>query len=211
MAIVRSLAIGKARNSAGNLTFQEYDGRTIAREKPVRVANPRTPAQMAQRAKLTNLVNAWRNQFVALKKFFTVTGPHQSEFNAFTRLNMPYAEVPFVDDLGSIDKIPAGVYLASGNYPEHFLTVTTPDDIVNVAVANIALRELIEEGDIIAVIDPLNVSGNIVVTEFELNEANAELLRNGDPVATAITAPAVYNVVWYSPMRRMGTTARMGA
>ena len=209
MAIVRSIALGKARNSAGNLTFQVYGGQTIAREKPVSVKNPRTPAQMAQRARMTNLVNAWRNQFVTLKKFFTSHGPRLSEFNSFTRLNMPYAETPFVDENGAVVAIPAGVWLASGQYPEHFLAVTVADDDINVQVANIALREEIMAGDIIAVIDPLNASGNITVTELELDESDAELLRGGGVLDTEIPEPDSFSVVWYSPSRRMGTSARM--
>jgi len=73
MAIVKSTAIGEAKNSLGQITFQDRQGAPpLARQKPIHVANPRTEAQMTQREKLANLVAAWRAFFFQTRPYWTV-------------------------------------------------------------------------------------------------------------------------------------------
>lgn len=209
MAVVRSIALGKARNSAGNLTFQVYGGQTIAREKPASVKNPRTPAQLAQRSKMTNLVEAWRNQFVTLKNFFTAKAARLSEYNLFTRLNMPYAETPLVNESGALQELPTGVYLASGKYPEHFIAANLVDANVEVEVTNIALLDELMEGDVIAIIEYPDANGNIGVSETVLTENDVDDLKAGSTIEIPYTGESDFKVIWYSPSRRVNTSARV--
>lgn len=208
MAIIRSTVMGKSRKSIGNVTTQVYGGRTIAREKPASVKNPRTMGQVAQRTKMANIVAAWRNQFVALKKFFTSGLAYQSAYNVFCQLNIHYGEDPIVNDAGAVIHVPEGLYLSSGTFPQHFITVTEAEGNVNISVNNAGMRDVIAEGDLFAVVEPMNASGNVSVTEYTLTASDATLIKGGGTLDTQIAAPAEFVVIWYSPSRGMSSTAR---
>ena len=208
MAIIRSIVMGKSRKSIGNVTTQEYGGRTIAREKPASVKNPRTVGQVAQRTKMTNIVAAWRNQFVALKKFFTSGLAYQSAYNVWCSLNVHYGEQPIVNDAGNVVLVPDGLYLSSGQFPQHFITITEVESNVNVSINNAGMRDVIAEGDLFAVVEPKDAKGNVSVTEYTLTASDATSIKEGGTLDTGIAAPAEFVVIWYSPSRGMSSTAR---
>lgn len=208
MAIIRSTVMGKSRKSIGNVTTQVYGGRTIAREKPANVKNPRTQGQVAQRTKMANIVAAWRNQFVTLKKYFTTGLAYQSAYNVWCSLNVHYGEQPLINDAGAVVLVPEGLYLSSGQFPQHFITITEEQSKVNVSINNAGMRDAIAEGDIFAVVEPKDTDGNVSVTEYTLTSSDADDIKEGGTVDTGITAPEEFVVIWYSPSRRMSSTAR---
>jgi hypothetical protein len=55
MAIPSNTLIGKTKGSVGNVTFTTWKGRNVIKEKSNSPANPRTPAQVAQRAKFSKI------------------------------------------------------------------------------------------------------------------------------------------------------------
>jgi len=76
MAIVSNTLIGKSRGSVGNATFTVWKGRNVLKEKSTNPANPRTPAQLLQRAKFSRMV-----AYVALLVQFLVDFWGQISFN----------------------------------------------------------------------------------------------------------------------------------
>lgn len=88
MAIVKSLAIGKAKGSAGNLTFTYLGGDTIAKGKVAFPKVPRTYRQMVRRAQWGNIVNFWQATSNALHPSFQGAGGRVSDFNLFMARNL---------------------------------------------------------------------------------------------------------------------------
>jgi len=212
MAIINSVFTGKSRKSIGNVTTQSYGGRVIAREKPVNVRNPKTLSQQAQRGKMANIVSAWRNQFVALKKFFRTGAAYQSAYNVFVALNIGFASEPIVNEFGQISNLPIGIYLASGQYPEHFLTKSKLEEKIGVTITNEELASKIKAGDILAIISV--VDGQIPLTEHVITETEASNLQSSVANQTAAVIEEDYpedtfKIVWFSPTLGQCSTARV--
>lgn len=139
MAIVNSLAIGKSKKSAGNLTYATVKGRTIAKQKVVEVHNPNTPAQQAQRTAMATIVLFWQVWASAFKSYFTKLKPLFSAFNQFVHMNKEIMHTPGLitpdDKIGAI----AGMYVSSGYYGEGSIALSGGPrsiDFLNVALAN---------------------------------------------------------------------------
>lgn len=145
MAIIRSLAVGKARKSAGNLTYTTIDGRTIVREKPVFVRNPRTEGQVAQRSKMAKTVALWRWMGQSVKPFFTVRGRHLSEYNEFVKKNIGIA-----DQFGDIQQsgmvMPSvGTWVASGEFPTGAISFRISDEEASAGYYTIHSQALLDK------------------------------------------------------------------
>lgn len=202
MAIIRSLAVGKARKSAGNLTYQTVQGRTIAREKPAFVANPNTPLQQAQRGKMRKLVAAWRAWFSLMKPYFTVIDGYGSAYNQFVKMNMPWAEDFRTDQDAGIVGYADNAYFSNGKYPTRALDATGG----SVTVADIQLQAEAEAGDRLILIEHGSLTSNPTIQEYVLTEADIENIREGLPVDTGLTPTAPIGWIFYSSARRTSST-----
>lgn len=202
MAVIRSLAVGKARKSAGNLTYQTVKGRTIAREKPAFVANPNTPLQQEQRGKMRNLVAAWRAWFSLLKPYFTVIDGYGSAYNQFVKMNMPWAEDFSTDQGTGVVSFADNAYFSNGKYPQRALDATGG----SVSVADIQLREEAEAGDRLVLVEHGAGVSNPTIQEYVLTESDIENIRNGLPVATGLTPTSPIGWIFYSSARRTSST-----
>jgi hypothetical protein len=60
MAIVENPIIGRARGSVGNCVFTFLFGKNILKSKPISINDPKTPAQLAHRARYKKLVKLLR-------------------------------------------------------------------------------------------------------------------------------------------------------
>lgn len=145
MAIIRSLAVGKARKSAGNITYTTIDGRTIIREKPVFVRNPRTEGQVAQRTKLAKTVALWRWMGQSVKPYFTKRGKYLSEYNEFVKRNIGIA-----DEFGEIQQsgmvMPAAdTVVASGEFPTGAISFRINDEEMTTGYYTIHSQALIDK------------------------------------------------------------------
>lgn len=101
MAILNGGLLGTSRNKVGGIVSYRLRGQTVAREYVTNVANPRSAAQMVQRAKLINLVAAYRaNRFWMNAGAFESKKQTWSDYNAFvsanTLLNPVYMTRPMV-------------------------------------------------------------------------------------------------------------------
>lgn len=95
MAILSAGILGAARNKVGNVVTYKIKGQNVARVYVDKVSNPQSDAQMRQRAKLINLVAAYRaNLFWMRYGAFENKEQKWSDYNAFvssnTYLNPPY-------------------------------------------------------------------------------------------------------------------------
>jgi hypothetical protein len=211
MAIVNSIAIGEAKNSIGQITYQTVKGRTIARQKPIHVANPQTPPQVAQRNKMANLVAAWRSFFFQCRPYFTVIKGYGSAYNEFVSKNMQYAsDVVIVD--GKITSIPEGFYISSGKYGETAVSLNyTANDVLQITIDDLQLRAEMNPGDKLELIlfDPTGQNPN-QIREYELTESDIASLRSGDAMDLLTDVTGDYaGVVYYSSARGVSSTARL--
>lgn len=90
MAKIRSLAVGKASGSMGNLTYKTVRGATIASEKIVENKS-KSPAQVAQRAKFSVLAELFKQNQFAFKFDF----PRTNRGSAWNNLVKLMAEPMF--------------------------------------------------------------------------------------------------------------------
>lgn len=210
MAIIDSLAIGKARNSAGNLTFSTIEGRTIARAKPATVRNPNTPAQASQRDRLKTLVAAWRKSGIAFKRLWTVRKPYTSAYNEFVSQNMGAATAIKTWLLGPVKSKPAGMYFGKGKYPHTALRVRElMEGEAVVECFNQTLYNDLKVGDVIGYLqfDPVTfepVCQEHILTSDEIPQ-NMEDFNVGFPNCKADIAvnDCAY---FYSPSRNISST-----
>lgn len=88
MAFIKSLAIGKAKGSAQNLTYTTLGGETIVKGKVAFPKNPKTVAQMFRRVKWANIVNMWQAFTNRDKPSFQTKAARVSDFNMFVGKNI---------------------------------------------------------------------------------------------------------------------------
>lgn len=210
MAIIRSLAIGKARKSAGNLTFATIQGRTIAREKPAFVKNPKTMKQLAQRGKMAKCVAAYRSFGVLTRKYFTVLKKYNSQYNAFVSANIDIADnFEIVESSGDVTNV-VGCVVSNGNFKitQPFEMSTYGGSILQWAV-KLPSGEVAVEGDIIALIAWDEISKDYVYREITISGSYLEGINNGETIenetdfeGSALTSGAL---IYYSPSRNLSS------
>lgn len=187
MAIINSLAVGKARKSAGNLTFSVVKGRTIAREKPTVVANPRTPAQQAQRAKMKTLVAAYRVHGSRFKQLFTSLTGYGSAYNEFIKRNMGQS-IPFdVTQSGAVE-VCNGAVFGNGIFGPVAVTVLhETDGKFTFKVNDPALRNVVKVGDVLGVM--YITSGSTIMKNHELvlTDTHVASIKNGEEINTTFS------------------------
>lgn len=85
--IVNSIILGRAKGSAGNVTVSTQKGRTILKQKASIVSNPRSPAQLLQRAMISRAVFVWQLYGNMLKTGITSLVEYGSQYNTFVAIN----------------------------------------------------------------------------------------------------------------------------
>lgn len=83
MAIVQNPLIGRSKQKVGGTVFSTWKGINVLRAKPIEVANPKTPGQLLQRAKLRNTVLLYRNIPGMVQIGYRQQAVQMSEYNAF--------------------------------------------------------------------------------------------------------------------------------
>lgn len=207
MAIVRSLAIGKAVNSAGPITYQTVKGRTIAREKPVHVANPDTPKQQAQRNRMRNIVEAWRMFYFALAPYFTTIQGYGSAYNEFVRRNIHLSDNPW-----HVDNEPQPKYrsvVSTGKYGETALISDASGGKLTVGVQDLQLRGDMLPGDQIVGLIYTDDPYSFELHYHELDEEDIESLSEGGTIELFEGTAANWAVWFYSSSRRIASTGVM--
>lgn len=127
MAIINSLAIGKARGSAGNLTYATIEGRTIARSRVTSVRNPNTAAQQLQRGSMALVVKLYRSIGSVCSRTFTVRKKYTSVYNQFVSMNI-HRDLSFKwDEIDEDFNILFGLAVGNGSIPNSALKLECKD------------------------------------------------------------------------------------
>ncbi|NDV59319.1 hypothetical protein D0T85_14555 [Bacteroides sp. 519] len=85
--------LGRARGKVGDVVFSVSKGQQTARAYVSTVNDAKTEAQVAQRAKLGNVVAMYRALRKFMKKGFESKPANQSDYNAFVSANMKASQV----------------------------------------------------------------------------------------------------------------------
>lgn len=80
--------IGRAKQSAGNMTLTTWKGKNVMKTKPLSVENPNTEAQQYQRNTLALFVSIYRQISAAIQIGFKQQAIGMSEYNACAKANM---------------------------------------------------------------------------------------------------------------------------
>lgn len=91
MARYSSIAVGRAKGSAGDITFSSAFGIKYFKQKPLQVANPNTAGQQAQRTKIRFLVSLFRLMGDYSNRAFKEVAVGMSAYNAFFSRNIKEA------------------------------------------------------------------------------------------------------------------------
>ena len=152
MAIINSIVIGKARKSIGNVTLSTIEGRTIAREKPAYVRDPKTSKQVVQRNKMRMLVGMFQQNGRQFSRLWTSRKKYNSPYNAFVSANMVYADSITYDDNTGLYKSSVKLLYGRGVFDSTSLSVAKGvDDETEVSFNNVNMIGQLKDGDIIGV------------------------------------------------------------
>lgn len=195
MAIINSIILGRAKGSIGNVSFSTQKGRVIARQKPSIVANPRTQAQLDQRAKVSAVNVAWYMIGNVIKSGITQLVGLGSQFNTYVSKNADvFAGKDFTketfktfDLLGSYASIGANSKLPYTKVNEEF-------NVLEVKFPKSFFGMYAKVGDILKVVVGKESSseqsyGEVTVTQAMLDQAvptaefqDLDLQGNGDTI-----------------------------
>ena len=87
MAVLQNMWLRGAKKKLGGTVLYTQGGRTLQRELAPEIKNPKTPAQMGQRVKWSNLVAFYRANAAWMPKAFENKKATQSDYNKFMSLN----------------------------------------------------------------------------------------------------------------------------
>lgn len=170
MAIIKSLAVGKAKGSAGQLTYTYVGGDTIMKGKVAFPKIPRTLGQMNLRVRWANIVNLWQTFEGDLHPSFEAAAGRTSDYNLFVGRNNK-VPVFLTKQMAAAGGCVVAEYLVTeGSLPK----ITTEVSENGVIVSNINLGDLTIAND---------------TTVSDLSEAiinNNEGWRYGDQVSAFV-------------------------
>lgn len=183
MAISSSLALGKVKGSMGGMTYSIIEGRTIVRQKPIHVRNPRTEAQQLQRGKMANAVRAYQVIGPMCAKTFTARKKYSSAYNEFVSRNIK-ANNPFeVDPDGDNFDFNQGTVLGNGSVPNSSLELEhQTDSTFLVYVKTDSLMSLLKVGDTLGYYAHENVFGSWEDFSVILSSDDVATLKSGSGI-----------------------------
>lgn len=149
MAILKSLIIRGARKQVGGMVLYNRNGETIARELAPQVSNPRTPAQMEQRIKLSNLVAVYRANSSWMRGAFEDKAARESDYNAFVSANIDNNAVALAKSDVAAGAAVVGPYkITSGSMPVIETTLNGTDLTTNLYVGALTIGENTTIGEV---------------------------------------------------------------
>lgn len=209
MAIINSVAIGKAVNSIGDITYQTIKGRTIARQKPTNVYNPKTINQARCRTKFAYIVRFWKEKGSFFKPYYTRLVGYGSPYNTCISLNNKAEEQVVQVVLGKL-QMQTGYYMSYGIYPLNSIYVSyivadnsfivESDDLIN----NLRL------GDEFIFYYRKRFSQDDFVAIKYVDQAMINLVRKKEWMDVDLPPDhTLVNVIYYSPRTNRSNVVRM--
>lgn len=149
MAILKSLIVRGGRKQIGGMVLYTRNGETVARELAPQVANPRTPSQMEQRIKLSNLVSVYRANSKWMRDSFESKKPRESDYNAFVSANVDNNQVALSKSDVAAGAAVVGPYkITSGSLPVIETLLNGVDLVTNIYVGNLVIGANTTIGDL---------------------------------------------------------------
>lgn len=143
MAIVHSLAIGKAKGSMGDITYTTVGGATISKQKIFNPKLPRTYYQMIRRVQWANIVNLWQLFENRDKPSFENKNARVSDFNMFIAKNLGIPVYLTKEQAGQGATVVAPYVITEGSLP----TIAIDATLGGVPFSDINLSSLVIEED----------------------------------------------------------------
>jgi hypothetical protein len=112
MARTQNTLIGRTSGSIGGVTFSTWKGINVAKSKATSVADPKTPAQLAQRARMANAVILFKALGAITNTGFIEGATGKSAYNVFVSQNIKNGSIGSVP--GTLLATPAGFITSSG-------------------------------------------------------------------------------------------------
>lgn len=208
MAIVNSVAIGKARNSIGNITYQTIKGRTIARQKPTNVYNPKTINQKRYRTQFAYIVRYWRERGSFFKPFYTQLVGYGSAYNTCISLNNN-ADKPTVEIVNGRLMMATGYYMSHGLYPENSIFVSSRTKDNHFIVENDDLIDNLRLGDQFIIYYRKLFSQDEFAAIKYVDQDMIDLVKLKEWMFVELPDNhTLVNVIYYSPRTNRSSTTR---
>lgn len=207
MAIIDSLAIGKARNSIGNLTYCVISGRTIARQKPTDVYNPKTVSQAKYRTQFAYAVRYWGEFGYIFAPYYTKLKGYGSAYNTCISLNNN-PDKKLVDLVNGKLQMGVGYYMSSGEFPNSSISVSDRTGDNYFIVENDSLIANLRLGDQLIFFSRKMFSTDFFVSIKGLDQVTIDLIALKDWVHVELAENHnLINVIYYSPRTNKSSTA----
>lgn len=178
----RSLFWGTAEGKLGETVFYRRKGEQCNRAYIARPANPRSNAQMEQRAKFANCVKFYKNAIQAYFKFaYEDKMPNESDYNAFMRHNTVANSAFLTKQLVASNypalgknwviasgRINGAEYLVNNSYSVRVYAdgLTAGATTVGAVAAALKAKYNLQEGDIVTVVKIKTTAKNPLPTSY---------------------------------------------
>lgn len=177
-----NMLLGYSTGSVGDVTFARVKGQQTQRARNRNPNNPKTPAQMYQRAKLAAAVNFFKSASSRLFKFaFEDRGAHESDYNAFMRHNLTRT-MPMPKGYNDRGYLPVTPFVLSAGSLSNFTTSSSSTDF---EIGEITLETTLTADDI--------KNSTTVAKLTQILKRDNAWLRNGD-IITAVTIMAFQDI-----------------
>ena len=166
MAITNSVAIGTGKKKLGEVVLATVKGRTIARKYQPNVANPNTPTQMIQRAKMSNIVILYHALKGILRGAYINRKRYQSAYNAFVSANvgkMPLMKYEKASETLTLSPV---IEIKDGQLGE---LISTIDDAVTTTFDFSSFKNELKIGDVIRAAKYYTGTDELEIHEQPLN------------------------------------------
>lgn len=216
MAIIKNIWLRGSKQRLGGAVTYMLAGQQVTRELAAKVKNPRTPAQMIQRTKLSNLVNFYKSMRSWAKVGAFSNKPQRwSDYNAFVSANIGTQPAyltknqaaagcavvaPYIISRGSLPRVQTTFNSVRTDFDSNIYVgeLDTPVDFTlgEVSTAIIANNNGIMNGDqisIISVIQRTTETGPFVIQrayEFTLDTTSTQNMNDVLPSEVLAFQPA---------------------
>lgn len=139
MAILNGI-ISRIKGSAGNLVFRQVGDMTIVCEKPVKVSNPRTDAQMKQRTKWGNIIAMYKGIKPLINFGFENKPANNSDYNMFVKVNTHKSPVYLTKQHVAGGACVAAPYqITQGSLPSIVTTGTGQNGVTDILLGSLSI------------------------------------------------------------------------
>lgn len=134
MAVTQNTLIGRSSGSIGGVTFSTWKGINVAKSKATSVADPKTPAQLAQRYKMTAALRMYKQASEAINYGFTLAATGMSQYNAFVSNILKGGGLP--GNSNDVLVSAGNISFSSGTLDNTVISSTNADASANTATVN---------------------------------------------------------------------------